>query len=404
MLQKIRRVISKLRNIQPFQSSILKKLFRILTNHFKQHAKDGRVMIFVKERLYAIELTRLIKKYLININVDFLTGITEKVELGGTKPERQNQVIQEFSSGAIQVLVTTSVSEEGLDIAKCNLVIKYSYVTNEIAHVQRRGRGRDLSSKCVLLTNDEKEKKKEDLNMIAESMMFEAMNIMVQIPSDDFVRRVDETIQELYKKREESRALAQEKSTTLKANARSYRILCRKCTGYVTNATQLRTYQKSQFVVSDKTFWERVSCKEIPLEERIPRAPDVGLYFCMNIKKVDGTICGYNLGRVTIIRNIYLPYVNCKSITFEKTLLPADQLDRVGSTPEIFSAKKWKEVITKYFEPKEIEGIDLKEMQMASKRPEFVIHNPQNAGEFLADSAGVPMEEEDSNVPSSVNS
>lgn len=48
----------------------------------------------------------------------------------------QKDVIQKFRSGKINLLIATTVAEEGLDISQCNIVIRYGLVTNEIAMMQ----------------------------------------------------------------------------------------------------------------------------------------------------------------------------------------------------------------------------------------------------------------------------
>lgn len=52
---------------------------------------------------------------------------------------QQVDVMKYFREGDRKVMVATSVAEEGLDIRKCNLVIRYEHVSNEIAMVQARG-------------------------------------------------------------------------------------------------------------------------------------------------------------------------------------------------------------------------------------------------------------------------
>lgn len=59
--------------------------------------------------------------------------------LGMTK-NKQKDVLEYFEDGLHKLIVATSVAEEGLDITKCNLVIRYEHVTNEIVRTQSRGK------------------------------------------------------------------------------------------------------------------------------------------------------------------------------------------------------------------------------------------------------------------------
>ena len=54
--------------------------------------------------------------------------------------KEQIKTLEEFKDGTYNVLVATSVAEEGLDIAECDLIIFYDVVPSAIRTIQRRGR------------------------------------------------------------------------------------------------------------------------------------------------------------------------------------------------------------------------------------------------------------------------
>ena len=64
----------------------------------------------------------------------------------------QKTVIDKFRNGVHNLMVATDIAQEGLDVPKCQYVIRYEFVSNEIGTVQSRGRARAKNGQCFLIT------------------------------------------------------------------------------------------------------------------------------------------------------------------------------------------------------------------------------------------------------------
>ncbi len=70
----------------------------------------------------------------------------------GMSQEEQSTVLESFRNGEFDVLVATSIAEEGLDIPEVDLVVFYEPIPSEIRYIQRRGRtGRKSAGSVVIL-------------------------------------------------------------------------------------------------------------------------------------------------------------------------------------------------------------------------------------------------------------
>ncbi|MBA7695602.1 ATP-dependent RNA helicase SrmB [subsurface metagenome] len=136
-------------------------LEKLLVQEFENNP-PSRVLVFVKLRDSVKNITNKLKlngKNLIQ-PARFVGQSTKSKDDKGLSQKKQLEILEQFKQGQYNVLVSTNVGEEGLDIAECVLVIFYDVVASEIRFIQRKGRtARHREGKVIILycknTHDE---------------------------------------------------------------------------------------------------------------------------------------------------------------------------------------------------------------------------------------------------------
>ena len=166
-----------------------KEIWDILNTSKVEHPKISKVMSLVSQQVNDNKDNRVIVFSQYRDTCDLLVDKLSKVEnarvakligqsKGGLKQKEQIQLLDDFRNGTFNVLVSTSVGEEGLDVANTDLVIFYEPVPSEIRTIQRRGRtGRKDSGEVhVLIAKGTRDEVFENTSSKKEELMKEHLD------------------------------------------------------------------------------------------------------------------------------------------------------------------------------------------------------------------------------------
>ncbi|KAK0547930.1 Dicer-like protein 1 [Tilletia horrida] len=138
-----------------------------------QSRQNLRGIIFVERRDTAFALHELIsrQKRLSWIKSAWLIGHGDGNDSVGLQQNHQDQaaVLSRFRSGQFNILVATSVIEEGLDVSPCNLIIRFDLFANHVSFVQSKGRARHKRSRFIMMAENGSEEHYRLIKEVADT-------------------------------------------------------------------------------------------------------------------------------------------------------------------------------------------------------------------------------------------
>ena len=123
---------------------------RIVSEQLKEKP-ESRAIVFTNYRDTAEIVANALSEVPGIVPIRFVGQGSRQKDKGLTQ-KQQVEILDKFRAGEYNVLVATSVAEEGLDIPSTDLVLLYEPVPSEIRSIQRKGRtGRQHKGRVVVL-------------------------------------------------------------------------------------------------------------------------------------------------------------------------------------------------------------------------------------------------------------
>lgn len=106
--------------------------------------RQGKGIVFVDQVILTLPLAN---------SIETLPGWKALGVYGRMVESDQEQALEEFRSGRVQVLVATNTLEEGIDVSDCEWVVRFSLFHTTKAHIQGSGRARSSPAEVFYFNN-----------------------------------------------------------------------------------------------------------------------------------------------------------------------------------------------------------------------------------------------------------
>ncbi|KAG8510446.1 Interferon-induced helicase C domain-containing protein 1 [Galemys pyrenaicus] len=249
--------LKKLAEKSEYENEKLIKLRNTIMEQYTRTEGSARGIIFTKTRQSAYALSQWIienEKFAeVGVKAHHLIGAGHSSEFKPMTQNEQKEVISKFRTGKINLLIATTVAEEGLDIKECNIVIRYGLVTNEIAMVQARGRARANESTYVLVGDvDSGVFERETVNDFREKMMYKAIERVQNMERNEYDHKILELqIQSVMEKKMKAKKII---AKQFKDELSSINFLCKNCNVVACSGNMIHVIEGMHHVNMTKEF------------------------------------------------------------------------------------------------------------------------------------------------------
>uniref|UniRef100_A0A8C9ICU5 RNA helicase n=1 Tax=Piliocolobus tephrosceles TaxID=591936 RepID=A0A8C9ICU5_9PRIM len=259
------KMLKKLAENPEYENEKLTKLRNTIMEQYTRTEESARGIIFTKTRQSAYALSQWItenEKFAeVGVKAHHLIGAGHSSEFKPMTQNEQKEVISKFRTGKINLLIATTVAEEGLDIKECNIVIRYGLVTNEIAMVQARGRARADESTYVLVAHSGSGViERETVNDFREKMMYKAIHSVQNMKPEEYAHKILELQMQsiMEKKMKTKRSIAKH----YKNNPSLITFLCKNCSVLACSGEDIHVIEKMHHVNMTPEFKELYIVRE----------------------------------------------------------------------------------------------------------------------------------------------